>query len=167
MEVRPEHLEPLLAEVFKTAQRYFYDDDAAQEFTIEIWRESENLEIKRSFAAYLHRRLVCDRLDMYRRQARQVEQQPPEMLDADGRPYSDEEVLDLLQYRNPIHTQNPAPDIDDLMESITDPLIRRTAELLRQKRSLRQCAEVLEIPPATLRKRLERYRKRNIDKLAA
>lgn len=162
-----EYLEPLLSEVFKTARRYFYDDDAAQEFTIQIWRELDDIEVAKSFAAYLHRRLTCDRLDLYRRQARNPEQQPPEILDADGKPFCDEEVLDILRYRSLPRDGRPAPDIDEMMASIGDPFVRRVAELLRQKKSLRKCAQVLEMPPATLRKRLERYRRKNIGNIAA
>jgi hypothetical protein len=56
------------------------------------------------------------------------------------------------------------PDLPDL-ESISDPIVRRAADYILEGYSQEQCADLLGITPAALRKRLERYRRLTTNKI--
>jgi DNA-directed RNA polymerase specialized sigma24 family protein len=160
---REVNLEPLLEGVRRVALRMLHDDDDAQELTKTVSDKLPSLEVTGSFAAFLHRLAIWRRIDYRRsRQSQQTwERQPPVMFDISGDRLSDVEVLDLLAANN-TPGDDPYPDLT----VISDPLVRRIAELLLEGFTQGEIAHQLEMRPGTVRQRIRRYRASQLKKAA-
>src|SRR4051812_28122824 len=64
------------------------DEDAVQDFVLNVWQQLPELVVERSFAAWLQHRLEWRVKSNYRntRARNRREQQPPVMFDAEGEP---------------------------------------------------------------------------------
>lgn len=154
-------LDPLLSAVRARAYRMLQDPDFAQDMTIDVWQLLPTLEIHTSFTAWLATRLrwrVTDQQRLVTREADRM-QQPPVIIGEDDEPLSHDESLELVSYRwhkstGQLAIKEPKPDLD----SIHDPVIRQTADMILDGKTQAEVAAALNLKPATLRKRLQRFR---------
>ena len=123
------NLDALLVALRIKAARVLRDEDAVQVFLLALWGKLDSLTGIRDLDAWTSIRLRWHLLSSAR-----------------ARRHHDVLLEDIT-----------TPDMPDL-ESITDPVVRRAAGCILQGYSQRQCANLLGLSPAALRKRLERYR---------
>jgi len=151
-------IEPLVSAVRRVALMILRDEDDAQDFMIEFLLSLPGLTIHSSFAGYIYQLAKWRRADYWRSRARRnnLEQQAPIVHGEDGETPSPEDVLDNLAYAHSRST-GKEDEAADLTE-ITDHVVRRAAELMPQGFTQAECAEMIGVKPAALRKRLQRYR---------
>jgi DNA-directed RNA polymerase specialized sigma24 family protein len=153
-------LEPLIAKVRSVAKRTFHDDDMSQQFALATWQSLPGLKDDPpscSFGGWVYRRIQWRHVD-YIRASKSAEDQVPEMMDDDGNPMTDEEALDLLTFEA---MQDAGPGLDTRLEDIDNPFAAQVARLLIVGYTQDEIAKEMKIKPATLRKRLERFRQGN------
>lgn len=150
------NLDDLLRAIRRKAVSILRDDDAAQDFIVNLWQILPDLEIESSFSAYLHVKLRWASVDAVRRsQVRGREQQVPDFHDEEGNALSDTESLDVLPYR---HLVSEGADIETDTSLIEDPVIRQIADLLMQGFSQSEIATRLGMSTAAVKMRLLRHR---------
>lgn len=147
-------LDPLIAHVRQVAKRTYRDDDMAQTFAIYVWEHLPDLRenLPCSFGGWIYRQIQWRRVDYYRAVA-SPEEQVPVIIGMDGDPMTSDEALDSLMY-DADDEPHTLPDL----EGIDNPFVRKVAGLLIAGNTQDECAEMLGVKPATLRKRLSRYR---------
>jgi DNA-directed RNA polymerase specialized sigma24 family protein len=151
-------LEPLLRKVRSVAHRTMHDDDRSQDFTIMVWQALPDLkDLPCSFGGWIYRRLQWRQVDFIRADQPLLkhEEQVPEMAGDDGETLGYEDCLDILTYRG---MKDATVELDTKLERINDPFVRRVAGYLVAGYTQAEIAKKMSIKPATLRKRLERYR---------
>ena len=152
-------LEPLLTTARVRAVNRLQDQDLAQKFIIDLWQVLPSLPHGTNFSGWLNLRLRWAKLHGFRDDARGRKETPATYvnmpIDEDGQVPTNDEKLDYLAYLD--RSKMPAYDMPNL-ESISDPFIRDVANLLIQGYSQAECAWMLDVTPANLRKRLQRYR---------
>ncbi len=109
------------------------DEDSAQLFILSLWKGLESLTNIRDLNAWTNIRLHWHLLSAVRARTH------PDILLAD------------------ITTPDPLD-----LESITDPVVRRAADLLLEGFTQQECASRLGLTATALRKRLQRYRTNSV-----
>jgi DNA-directed RNA polymerase specialized sigma24 family protein len=153
---KPDNLDALLTKVRQVAVSVMHNDDAVQEFLIELWPLLPTLKVP-NFQGWIQNRLRWGKANDHRARKAQAlrEQQAPVMYDDEGVEMTDDEALSLLDYQN---KQREPKKFEADLSSITDRFILQVAELMRKGFTQAEIADWLGVPASTLRKRLQRYR---------
>lgn len=148
LEDKEANLEPLLESVRNKALQITHDEDISQTVTIETWQALPMLDIRVSFNGWVKRRIEWKLKEQYRtHQPEQI----PHGRDDEGT-LSPEETAEYLLFK---HIEHETPSI--VIKN--NPFIQQVADFLQMGHTQAYIANALNIEPATLRKRIERYRK--------
>jgi hypothetical protein len=147
-------VEPLLSEVRIKAFMVSHDEDVSQTVAIDTWRHLPALHIKTSFSAWVKRRIKWRNSERFRMMTSSP-QQIPTGHDDEGS-LSDDEIADILLF-NHSNEDSPLHDI-----KVDNPFLQRVADFLLLGHSQQYIAKALDIEPSTLRKRIERYRNKQL-----
>ena len=152
-------LEPLLEAISKKALLKLRDEDAAQDFVIDMMELLPTLtnEIDASgatFLALLNQRLRWRGINSRTRVSK--EEQFPELFEEDGEIMSTQDTIDILQWNN--RSSEPVDDYDyRLSASIDDDFLRSVADMLLRGQTLDQIALKFGIDREYLQQKVSRH----------
>ena len=151
-------LEPLLIAVRIRAVNVLQDEDQAQDFLIRLLPDLPGLP-DGNFAGWIGVRLRWARLNNHRDDARNVKEIAASYVDMgfddEGSPMGNEDKLDILNYKDTAHRDLPV----DLTQ-ITDPTLRKLAELLLQGYTQEEAAQQMGVSLGSIKQRLFRNRQK-------
>ena len=157
------HETALFQAATRRAMNILQDEDEAQDFVLGVWQALPGLTITESFSAWLNVRLRWHSLRAFRRASQNKELAasyidfPP---DDDGEQIGNDDKLAILAFRHDSKVREAGlPDMD----AILDPFIRQVANLLLVGHTQDEIADILCVKPATLRKRLQRFREQDTE----
>jgi RNA polymerase sigma factor (sigma-70 family) len=157
------HETALFQAATRRAINVLQDEDEAQDFVLGVWQALPGLAITESFSAWLNVRLRWHSLHAFRRADQNKELAasyisfPP---DEDCEPLGNDDKLAILAFRYESKVKDAGlPDI----HAILDPFIRQVANLLLVGHTQDEIASILCVKPATLRKRLQRFREQDTE----
>ena len=152
-------LEPLLEAISKKALLKLRDEDAAQDFVIDMMELLPTLtnEIDASgatFLALLNQRLRWRGVNSRTRVSK--EEQFPELFEEDGEIMSTQDTIDILQWNN-----RPSEPVDDYdyhsSASIDDDFLRSVADMLLRGKTQDQVAAYFGISREVLHRKILRH----------
>jgi len=152
-------LEPLLTAVRVRAINVLQDEDQAQDFLIDLLPALEELPEGGNFSAWINIRLRWTALHAHRDDSRNNKEVPASYVDLgfddEDSPMSNEDKLDVLAYKDTARRDLPV----DLTE-ITDPTLRKLAELLLQGFTQEEAAQQMSVSLGSIKQRLFRNRQK-------
>ena len=152
-------LEPLLVAVRIRAVNVLQDEDQAQDFLIDLLPALEELPEGGNFSGWINIRLRWTALHAHRDDARNNKEIPASYVDLgfdeEESPMGNEDKLDLLAFKDA--TRHDLP-ID--LTQITDPTLRKLAELLLQGYTQEEAAQQMGVSVGSIKQRLFRNRRK-------
>jgi DNA-directed RNA polymerase specialized sigma24 family protein len=159
-------LDPLLEAIRKRALRFLGDEDAVQDFLLEVWPLLADLEIQTSFLAWITVRLRWRNADHHRAmetEADRLQQIPTMYGDDDEEQLTDIEAAEVLMFEQMSKSGGLEPAYFDQtrMDAIEDQTIRQVAEMVLAGATQQEAAAQLGLSTEALWLRLFRYRQRH------